>query len=166
MSVTNWIGQAYRDTNQVLEFSNGTNTEGTSGATIQTQFAGYADLEDATYLVSGVPTANTLNYSFSDQTIDITQSNIAAVETIKARINNVNGSSAYKEFSTKVQVHTANPTGILEDSIPVSNGLGNGYITDNAIRIADFVADNTNNPTIVGATDYTATPFTLSLIHI
>ena len=160
LSVTNWIGQAYRDTNQVLEFSNGTNSEGTSGATIQTQFAGYADLEDATYLVSGVPTANTLNYSFSDQTIDITQSNIAAVETIKARINNVNGSSTYKEFSTKVQVHTANPTGILEDSIPVSNGLGNGYITDNAIRIADFVADNTNNPTIVGATDYTATPFT------
>ncbi len=160
LSVTNWIGQAYRDTNQVLEFSNGTNSEGTSGATIQTQFADYADLEDATYLVSGVPTANTLSYNFADQTIDITQSNIAAVETIKARIKNVNGTSAYKEFSTKVQVHRSNPTGIIEDSIPVSGSLGNGYINDNAIRIADFVADNTDNPTIVGATDYTATPFT------
>ena len=36
LSVTNWIGQAYRDTNDVLEFTNGTNSEGTSGATIQT----------------------------------------------------------------------------------------------------------------------------------
>lgn len=160
LSVTNWIGQAYRDTNNVLEFSNGTNAEGTSGATIQTQFASYADLEDTPYLVSGIPTANTLNYSFADQTIDITQSNIAAVETIKARIKNVNGTSGYKEFSTKVQVHIANPTGIIEDSIPVAGSLGNGYITDNAIRIADFVADSTDNPTIVGATDYTATPFT------
>ena len=79
LSVTNWIGQAYRDTNDVLEFTNGTNSEGTSGATIQTQFASYADLEDATYLVSGVPTANTLNYSFADQTIDITQSNLSLI---------------------------------------------------------------------------------------
>ena len=160
LSVTNWIGQAYRDTNNVLEFSNGTNSEGTNGATIQTQFSSYADLEDTSYLVSGIPTANTLNYSFADQTIDITSSNIAAVETIKARIKNVNGSSGYAEFNTKVQVHTANPTGIIENSIPVADSLGNGYITDNAIRIADFVADSTNNPTIVGATDYTATPFT------
>jgi len=160
LSVTNWIGQAYRDTSNVLEFSNGTNSEGTTGGTIQTQFASYADLEDATYLVNGVPTANTLSYSFADQTIDITQSNIAAVETIKARIKNVNGSSSYKEFNTKVQVHRSNPTGVIEDSIPVAGSLGNGAITDNAIRIADFVSDGTDNPTIVGATDYTATPFT------
>lgn len=160
LSVTNWIGQAYRDTNDVLEFTNGTNSEGTSGATIQTQFASYADLEDATYLVSGVPTANTLNYSFADQTIDITQSNIAAVETIKARIKNVNGTSGYKEFNTKVQVHRSNPTGVIENSIPVAGSLGNGVITDNAIRIADFISETTDNPTIVGSTDYTATPFT------
>ena len=160
LSVTNWIGQAYRDTNDVLEFTNGTNSEGTSGATIQTQFASYADLEDATYLVSGVPTANTLNYSFADQTIDITQSNIAAVETIKARIKNVNGTSGYKEFNTKVQVHRSNPTGVIESSIPVAGSLGNGAITDNAIRIADFISETTDNPTIVGSTDYTATPFT------
>lgn len=160
LDVSDWIGQAYRDTNNVLEISNGTNLEGTSGATIQTQFKNYTDLEDATYLVSGIPTANTLSYSFADQTIDITSSNIAAVETIKARIKNVNGTSGYAEFNTKVQVHKSNPTGVIEDSIPVAGSLGNGTITDNAIRIADFVSDSTNNPTIVGATDYTATPFT------
>lgn len=160
LDVSNWIGQAYRDTNDVLEISNGNNLEGTSGATISTQYKNYADLEDVPYLVSGIPTANTLSYSFADQTIDITQSNIAAIETIKARIKNVNGTSGYTEFNTKVQVHRSNPTGVIEDSIPVANSLGNGTITDNAIRIADFVSDSTDNPTIVGATDYTSTPFT------
>ncbi len=159
LKINDWIGQAYRDSSQILEITNGTNSEGTSGSTINTQYKDYNDLEDVQYIVGGNPTANTLSYDFADQTIDITTSSVSAIETIKARAYNVNGTSNYTEFNTNVQVHTANPTGIIEDSIPVAGSLGNGYITDNAIRIADFVADNTDNPTIVGATDYTATPF-------
>lgn len=161
IEISNWIGQAYTDTNLVLEITNGTNSENTTGATVSTQFKGYADLEDATYLTSGIPQANTLTYSFADQLINITTSNVKTVETLKFKANNVNGSSNYVELAnTAVQVHTANPTGIIEDSIDVSASLGNGVITDNGIRIVDFIAYGTDTPTINSATDYAASPFT------
>jgi hypothetical protein len=160
VTVNNWIGQAYRDTNNVFEISNGTNTESTSGATISTQYKSYSDLENTPYLNAGIPTANTLTYQYADQTIDITNSSIAAVETLKVRAHNVNGTGNFVSLPEKVQVHTASPFGIIESSIPVESSLGNGVVTDNAIRIANFVADSTDTPTIVGSTDYTATPFT------
>ena len=47
----------------------------------------------------------------------------------------------------------------MEYAIPVASGLGNGVITDGAIRIADFLSDSTDTPTINSATDYSATPF-------
>lgn len=165
--LTDWIGQAYRDTNNVFEISNGTNSEGTSGATISTQYKDYAELESGTtpYLTNGIPNSNTgftAPYNIADQLINITTSNIAAVETLKFKANNVNGSSNYVELTnTAVQVHTANPSGVIEDNIPVATTLGNGVITNNAIRIADFVAyGNTNTPTINSVIDYMATPFT------
>ena len=160
VTVNNWIGQAYRDTNNVFEISNGANLESTSGATISTQYKSYSDLENTPYLNAGIPTANTLTYQYADQTIDITNSSIAAVETLRVRAYNVNGTGNFVSLPEKVQVHTATPFGIIESSIPVESSLGNGVVTDNAIRIADFVADSTDTPTIVGSTDYTATPFT------
>ena len=160
VEISNWIGQAYRDTSNVFEISNGTNLESTSGATISTQYKDYADLEDTPYLNAGIPTANTLTYQIADQTVNITNSSIAAVETLKVRAYNVNGTGNFVSLPEKVQVHTASPFGIIESSIPVESSLGNGVVTDNAIRIADFVADSTDTPTIVGSTDYTATPFT------
>lgn len=160
VTVNNWIGQAYRDTNNVFEISNGANLESTSGATISTQYKSYSDLENTPYLNAGIPTANTLTYQYADQTIDITNSSIAAVETLKVRAYNVNGTGNFVSLPEKVQVHTATPFGIIESSIPVESSLGNGVVTDNAIRIADFVTDSTDTPTIVGSTDYTATPFT------
>ena len=75
--LSNWIGQAYRDTNNVLEIANGTNLESTSGATISTQYKGYADLEAISYLTAGVPSANTgfgSAYALADQTISLTSS--------------------------------------------------------------------------------------------
>jgi hypothetical protein len=164
--LTDWIGQAYRDTNNVFEISNGTNSEGTSGATISTQYKDYAELESGAfpYLTNGIPESNTgfiTPYNIADQTIDITTNNIAAVETLKFKANNVNGSSNYVELTnTAIQVHTANPSGIIEDSIPVVSTLGNGVITDNGIRVADFIAYPTNNPVINSATDYMNQPFT------
>lgn len=160
VAVTNWIGQAYRQTNNVFEIANGTNLESTSGATISTQYKDYQDLEDANYLTGGIPQANTLNYDFADQTINITTSSIAAVETLKVRTYNVNGTGNYQSLNEKIQVHTANLFGLNEGSIPVTSSLGNGVFTGNGLRIADFVNDVTDTPAINGATDYTATPFT------
>ena len=163
-SLSNWIGQAYRDTNNVLEIANGTNLESTSGATISTQYKGYADLEAISYLTAGVPSANTgfgSAYALADQTISITSSSRQSVETLKFKANNVNGSSSYTELAnTAVQVHTATPTGVLENSIPVADSLGNGVLTADGIRIADFISSTTDTPAITGSTNYTSTPFT------
>ena len=160
ITISDWIGQAYRDTTSVLEIQNGTNYESTSGATINTQYKTYTDLQDTPYLTSGIPNANTLNYSFADQTVDITSSNIAAVEDIKVKAYNVNGTSNFESLPTKLQVHTSNPFGILELSIPVESSLGNGVITSAGTRVADFVSDSTDTPTINSSTNYTSTPFT------
>ncbi|MDA9992288.1 hypothetical protein N9E03_01250 [bacterium] len=163
-SLSDWIGQAYRDTNNVFEIANGTNSEGTNGATISTQYKGYTDLEAVSYLTAGIPESNTgigaSGYALADQTINITTSSVKAVETLKFKANNVNGSSNYAELTnTAIQVHTANPTGVIEDNIPVANSLGNGTITEDGLRIADFVNSTTDTPAITGSTDYTATPF-------
>ena len=160
VSVSNWIGQAYKDTNNVFEISNGTNSESTYGATISTQYKNYSDLEDIVYLTNNIPAANTLNYQYADQTVNITSSNIAAVESLKVRTYNVNGTGNYAHLVEKIQVHTSSPTGILEYSIPTASALGNGFITDNALRVANFISDSTDTPTINSATDYAATPFT------
>jgi len=160
VTVNNWIGQAYRDTSNVFEIANGTNLESTSGATISTQYKSYSELENTPYLTAGIPTANTLTYQYADQTVNLTNNSIAAVETLKVRAYNVNGTGTFVSLPEKVQVHTSTPFGVIESSIPVESSLGNGVVTDNAIRIANFVADSTDTPTIVGATDYTATPFT------
>jgi hypothetical protein len=163
-SLSNWIGQAYRNTNNVFEIANGSNSESTSGATISTQYKGYANLEAVSYLTAGIPNANTgfgSSYALADQTINITTSSVKAVETLKFKANNVNGSSNYAELTnTAVQVHTANPTGVIETSIPVADGLGNGTITTDGIRIADFVSSTIDTPAITGSTNYTSTPFT------
>jgi hypothetical protein len=57
-------------------------------------------------------------------------------------------------------VHTATPTGVLENSIPVADSLGNGVLTADGIRIADFISSTTDTPAITGSTNYTSTPFT------
>jgi hypothetical protein len=55
VDISNWIGQAYNDTSMVFEIRNGNNLEGTTGATIGTQYKSYAELESGTpYLTSGI----------------------------------------------------------------------------------------------------------------
>ena len=123
VSVSNWIGQAYRDTSNVFEIANGTNLESTTGATISTQYKNYTELEDVTYLTGGIPSANTLTYQYADQAIAITSSSIASVETLKVRTYNVNGTGNYADLVEKIQVHTSSPTGVVEDNIPAANGI-------------------------------------------
>lgn len=157
----NWIGQAYRDTSNVFEISNGTNYESTSQPSISTQNKSYSDLDgDITYLQSGIPLKNTgkditQKYSIGDQTINITNDSVIAIETLKFRSYNVNGTGSYVEMSSpKIQVHTADPTGIIETAIPVASTLGNGNFTDNGIRVSDFISSTTDTPAFSGTTDY------------
>ena len=79
---------------------------------------------------------------------------VAAVETIKFRATNVNGTGSYAELTgTKIQVHTATPSGIQEDAIAVPDSLGNGTYTDDGVRISGF-GTSTDTPTFNSATNY------------
>ena len=161
VEIYNWIGQTYKDTSTPFEITNGTNYESTSGSTVSTQYKTYSQLDGtSTFLTGGVPNVNTGKtsgsaYAIGDQTISLTNSSVIGIETIKFRMSNVNGTGNYAELTnTKVQVHTANPSGINEESISVSGSLGNGTYTDAGVRIADFLAASTDTPAINGATDY------------
>ena len=155
-----WIGQTYRNTTTPFEIASGTNDESTSSSVISTQYKNYATLDGtSTYLSSGIPVANTgktsgTKYAIGDQSIAITTSSVAAVETIKFRASNVNGTGSYAELTgTKVQVHTATPSGIREDSITVSSSLGNGVYTDNAVRISG-ISTTSDTPSYNSSTNF------------
>ena len=166
--VYGWIGQAYRDSSSIFTIASGTNSEGRSSAAVSTQYRSYADIEGTTsFLTGGVPNANTgkdvsNKYDLGDISISLTSSSVSTIETLKFRINNVVGDSSYEELSgTKVQVHTASPSGVSETAIPVANSLGNGNFTDDGVRIADFLSDTTDTPTFTGSTNfYTNNTFT------
>lgn len=164
-TVDNFIGQVYRDTNDVLLVASGTNVEGTTGSSISTQTYSYSDIDGATtFLTSGIPNANTGNgtpYALGDIDINITSANVISIEDLTFTINNVTNSAGSDTTSTLVQVHTSNPTGLVETAIPVSDSLGNGTHTDDGVRVADFTADTTDTPSFNGATNfYTNNPFT------
>ena len=166
--VYNWIGQAYRDSSNIFESASGTNAEGRSQSAINTQYENYAGIEGTTpFLTGGVPNADTgkdssNKYDLGDIDISLTSSSVATVETLKFRINNVVGTSSYQELTgTKVQVHTASPSGVSETSIPVANSLGNGNFTNDGVRISDFLSATADTPAINGSTNYyTNSPFT------
>lgn len=155
-----WIGQTYRNTSSPFEIASGTNDESTSSSVISTQTKTYANLDGtSTYLSSGIPIANTgktigTKYAIGDQSIAITSSSVAAVETIKFRASNVNGTGSYAELTgTKIQVHTASPSGVVEDSIAVPSSLGNGVFTDNGKRIQG-ISTASDTPAYNGSTDF------------
>lgn len=158
IQITNFIGQTYRVTNSVIEVSSSTNLEGTNGSSIASENYSYSEIEDAanTFLVGGVPTANTAKdtqYTITDLTVNITSSSVRSVEKIKVRGLNVNGSGNYTTNDMILQVHTANQTGINETSIPISSSLGDGF-NDNGVRIFDFASETTDNPSISDSTNY------------
>ena len=158
-TISNLTGQTYRDTSNVFEIANGTNYESTSGSTISTQYKSYADIDGAsTMLTGGIPNVDVgvaSPYAIGDQTINLTSSNVIAIETIKFRAYNVNGTGNYSEMaSPKIQVHTSTPTGFSDTDISVSTSLGNGTHTDGGLRIADFLSSTTDTPSFNGATNY------------
>lgn len=157
ITVDSFIGQAYRDTTSVVNVTSGSNLEGTSQNSIGNQNYTYAQIDGtSSFLTGSIPNANTGNgtpYTLGDLTVNITTSNVRTVENIRHRTNNIYGASSYQTPSEIIQVHTASQSGISEIAIDVSNSLGSTY-TDDAVRIFDFSAATTDNPTIPAATNF------------
>ena len=159
ITIDDLTGQAYRDTSNVFEIASGSNYESTSGSIISTQYKSYANIDGTvTMLSGGYPIANTgvsSAYAISDQTINITSSSVRALEDIRVRAYNMNGTSSYATVSTpKVAVHTATPNGVTEEDINVNNSLGDGTYVDNGKRIFDFSSATTNTPSFTSSTNF------------
>ena len=159
VTIDDLTGQAYRDTSNVFEIASGSNYESTSGSIISTQYKSYANIDGTiTMLSGGIPLANigvSGAYAISDQTINITSSSVRALEDIRVRAYNMNGTSSYATVSTpKVAVHTASPNGVTEEDINVSNSLGDGTFVDNGKRIFDFSGATTNTPSFTSSTNF------------
>jgi hypothetical protein len=162
-TISNLVGEAYLDSSSIFYIASGTNLESTSGSTVQQEFRSYSDIDgSSTMLNSGVPIAQTgvaSPYALGDVTVDITTSNVAAVEAIKFRATNVNGTGSYtSETSEKIQVWTASPT-FDEENIAVSDSLGAGF-DDDGKRVTGF-GSASDTPAIAGSTNfYTADAWT------
>ena len=140
-TVSNLVGEAYLDSSSIFYIASGNNLESTSGSTVQQEFRNYSDIDgSSTMLNSGVPIAQTgvaSPYALGDVIVDITTSSVAAVEPIKFRATNVNGTGSYtSETTEKIQVWTATPT-FNESAIAVSDSLGATF-DDDGLRITGF----------------------------
>ena len=152
----NWIGQTYKNDSTPFDVTNGTNSEGTSGAVISTAGHNYAALDGAsTYLNSGIPTADTGKDSSNKYTIGTITVNVGAggtgIEQMKARINNVNGTGSYSEH-TAVKVQALNSSTGVNETVAVSDSLGATY-DDDAKRITGFGAAS-DTPSFSSSTNF------------
>ena len=137
-TVTNLIGQAYKDDSGIFNIKSGTNTEGSGTAVVQNSRS-YSQIDGAVSMLSGgIPTANVgvgSAYALGNISIDVNNNN--CVEPIKFNIENLMGSSAdTAETSEQIQVWASAPT-FDEGAIPVSDSLGAGF-TDDGVRITGF----------------------------
>lgn len=157
-TIENFIGETYQSTSTPVEITNGSNVESTSGNVGSTQSYSFADIDGAvTMLSGGIPIAQTgvgSPYSIDDLEFGIASQSVASAQKIKIRAKNSNGNGSYSQTNTIIQVHTAQPTGVVEFAIPVADSLGNGVYTDDGLRIADFLAETTDNPSFNGATNF------------
>ena len=141
----------------MVEVDPGTNHEGTSQGAISNLNFGYAQIDGSTTMLSGGnPIANTGisgPYTIGNLIIPITTSSRRTVQQLKLRASNVVGTSSYINNATKVQVHTASQSGIVETAIPVSDSLGSTH-NDDGVRIFDFASSTADNPTYNGSTNF------------
>jgi len=157
-TIANLTGQAYADVSNPHEIDPGTVSSG-SGSIISNIDYTYANIDGGTTMLSGgIPITDTgvaSAYTIAALTVPLTSSNMFSVSTIKARSQNCNGAGSYSEDSTKIQVFTATATGILVENggIVVSDSLGATY-DDDAVRIADFIAETTDTPAFNSATNF------------
>ena len=140
-TVANFTGQAYQDTTSPHVVAVGTVSEG-SGTIFSSKNFTYAQVDGAsTMLTGGIPNVDTgVASPYTLGTLSVTLSSasaIYAVSTIKAQTKNCNGTGAYDEDTTKIQVFTQTPGGLNQDQggIIVSDDLGATY-DDDAVRIS------------------------------
>ena len=166
ITAENWIGQTYANVSNVLEVRNGTNLEGTTSAGTLNENLSYADLNNglSPYLSGGIPTANTgvgSPYTLAIVEVRVTTALVRTVDTIRYRMQNVNGFTGYVNKSTAINVHRSAQYGISEIAIAVADALGNGVYTDDAVRIFNFAATAVDNPAFssTGVNYYTNNPY-------
>jgi hypothetical protein len=152
-TVANFTGQAYQDAADPHEIDPGTSQESTSGNVISATAYTYANVDGASsMLTGGIPNTDigvSSAYTLGALTQPLTSSSVRAVQQIKARSKNANGTGSYSESSTKIQVYT-NSLLTLDDEaggITVSDSLGAGF-DDDAVRIAGFGSLSGDTPSL------------------
>lgn len=158
-NIYDWIGQTYQNTATPFQIEPGINDEGTTGNVIASQTKTYINLDGATtFLNTGIPKADTGKtsgspYTIGNQTISVGgAAGTTAVQTVKFRATNVNGSGTYATHAKKVQVFNVAPSGFIENNISVSSSLGSTY-TDKGLRVVIAGATGAT-PTYVNSTNY------------
>jgi hypothetical protein len=152
-TVANFTGQAYQDASDPHEVDPGTNQESTSGDVISQTAYTYANIDgSSTMLSGGIPVKNTgvgSPYTLGTLTQPLTSSSIRAIQQIKARSKNANGTGSYSESSTKIQVYTNSLLTLDNEAggITVSDSLGAGF-DDDAVRIAGFGSLSGDTPSL------------------
>jgi len=152
-TVANFTGQAYQDAADPHEIDPGTSQESTSGNVISATAYTYADVDGASsMLTGGIPNTDvgvSSAYTLGTLTQSLTSSSVRAVQQIKARSKNANGTGSYSESSTKIQVYTASLLTLDNEAggITVSDSLGAGF-DDDAVRISGFGSLSGDTPSL------------------
>ena len=152
-TVANFTGQAYQDASDPHEIDPGTSQESTSGNVISATAYTYANVDGASsMLTGGIPNTDvgvSSAYTLGALTQSLTSSSVRAVQQIKARSKNANGTGSYSESSTKIQVYTASLLTLDNEAggITVADSLGAGF-DDDAVRIAGFGSLSGDTPSL------------------
>lgn len=169
VTISNFIGQTYNNTSNVVFIASGTNQEGTSSAVITATGYTYANISNssASMLSGGIPIAGTGQssaYTIANLSVPVTASSVRSIANISTVTTNVNGTgTASQNNTTRIAVHSAAQSGISEIAIAVSDALGSGFYLDDGIRSFYFNAATTVTPSYVSGTSfYTSDVYTES----
>ena len=158
-TVSNLTGQAYYNSSSIFVIAGGTNYESQNSLSIVEDHLTYAQIDGAVSMLNGsTPLANVGiggAYTLGNISIDITNSSVKSVETIKFAAINMNGQGSYtSDHPTKIQVwkESISSNTIDEETIHVDNDLGFFY-NDDAKRITEF-SSASDTPAYSSTTDY------------
>ena len=156
LTVSNFVGQTYRDTTTPFQSTTGTLAESTTGSIIATQTKTYANIDGSpTFLTGGIPIAGTgVGSAYTLGTVSLAINGTArAVGYLDAQMFNVNGNSSIVDLTNKyIQIYSASLTGFDEENIPVADALGTTF-DDDGKRVTGF-GSFADTPSFAGGTDY------------
>ncbi len=168
LNIDNLTGNTYVNGSNIIEIDDSTNLEGTTGSSISNSSFTYAQVNNLitpmlTGAIPNVGVGTITGYDVGVLPVNITSSSVRCVNNLKIRAQNNNGFGSYtSDLPTNINVHTAEQSGISEIAISVADALGSIY-DDDGVRIFDFNAAITDNPSYNGSTNfYTNNPYTES----